>query len=450
MRNAQGVASMLESTDDADTPAGSEADPRWELIERIAATAGFARSGRLRDFLRYIGRQAINGRAEELSEHSIGVSVFHRSSSYDCSVDGIVRAHAVRLRSKLAEYFKDDGKDEPLRLTIPKGGYVPVFTPVRPEVLEPADAMEPGSSEDRFTGKTDGVVHRPRGLWLSISTYMVLATVVGLLGAALLRRDAWLERSFVPSTTADRFWTELFSGDRATLIVPGDNGLVLFENLTGETVSLHTYLSDFRPKQPLYLYGKSQALIAANLSWRRITTVVDLEITTDLEKLPEAANRDTKLVFARDLSLDELGGRNLIFIGADEANPWVELYQPLMNFTLENDAKKHVFVVQNRAPGPAEINEYLSNTDDPHEKVYGLIAYLPNINGAGKVLLLEGTSQAGTQAAAQFVLNNPRLTAFLHTLRQSRQAVPYFELLLESDKFADRASGSKIVAYRVH
>ena len=118
-----------------------------------------------------------------------------------------------------------------------------------------------------------------------------------------------------------------------------------------------------------------------------------------------------------------------------------------MNFTLENDAKKHVFVVQNRAPGPAEINEYLSNTDDPHEKVYGLIAYLPNINGAGKVLLLEGTSQAGTQAAAQFVLNNPRLTAFLHTLRQSRQAVPYFELLLESDKFADRASGSKIVAY---
>ena len=71
---------------------GSEADPRWELdAERIAATAGFARSGRLRDFLRYIGRQAINGRAEELSEHSIGVSVFHRPSSYDCSVDGIVR-----------------------------------------------------------------------------------------------------------------------------------------------------------------------------------------------------------------------------------------------------------------------------------------------------------------------------------------------------------------------
>ena len=85
---------------------------------------------------------------------------------------------------------------------------------------------------------------------------------------------------------------------------------------------LHTYLSDFRPKQPLYLYGKSQALIGREpvLGGASRPSSI-LKSPLNLEKLPEAANRDTKLVFARDLSLDELGGRNLIFIGADEGEP---------------------------------------------------------------------------------------------------------------------------------
>lgn len=96
--------------------------------DRVLASRLFSRSKRQADFLRYVVDTTLEGRADELKEFTLGLDVFNRDDSFDPSIDSIVRVEASRLRSKLREYYEDEGHDDAIRIEIPKGRYVPVFT----------------------------------------------------------------------------------------------------------------------------------------------------------------------------------------------------------------------------------------------------------------------------------------------------------------------------------
>ena len=102
-------------------------DPRWGVVERLLASPGFAKSGRLTQFLVYVCSSALAGRAAEINESQVGVNVFGRPTGYSPTEDSIVRSHARLLRKRLDEYFEGEGRGEPYRIRIPKGGYVPYF-----------------------------------------------------------------------------------------------------------------------------------------------------------------------------------------------------------------------------------------------------------------------------------------------------------------------------------
>jgi TolB-like protein len=96
-------------------------------MERIANSAMFAESERLRRFLRFTVESKLGGEPERLKEYVLGREVFDRRDGYDPRLDPIVRVEARRLRSKLSEYYSGPGRAEPIRIAYPKGSYVPVF-----------------------------------------------------------------------------------------------------------------------------------------------------------------------------------------------------------------------------------------------------------------------------------------------------------------------------------
>jgi adenylate cyclase len=110
----------------ADEPAIPAADIQAQL-ERILSSQGFATAGRGSRFLRYVVDQTLAGRGDELKEFSLGVEVFDRGEGYDPRVDSIVRVEAGRLRSKIDEFYNGEGKLDTVRISLPRGGYVPVF-----------------------------------------------------------------------------------------------------------------------------------------------------------------------------------------------------------------------------------------------------------------------------------------------------------------------------------
>ncbi len=96
-------------------------------LQRIEQSRGFRRSLRMTRFLRFVVEGKLDGRLDDLREIVLGMEVFDRGDSFDPAADNIVRVDAARLRAKLADYYENEGADEPLRITMPKGGYVPEF-----------------------------------------------------------------------------------------------------------------------------------------------------------------------------------------------------------------------------------------------------------------------------------------------------------------------------------
>jgi len=96
-------------------------------LQRILASPGFARNDRLSRFLRFVTEQHLAGKDQELKESVLAVEVFGRNPDYDSKRDPIVRTEAVRLRTRLGEYYSGSGKDDSLVIELPKGGYVPMF-----------------------------------------------------------------------------------------------------------------------------------------------------------------------------------------------------------------------------------------------------------------------------------------------------------------------------------
>ncbi|HLJ45819.1 MAG TPA: tetratricopeptide repeat protein [Bryobacteraceae bacterium] len=110
-------------------------------LERILASESFARSKRLSAFLRFIVERALAGRNDDIKEYRIGSEVYERGPDFDPKMDNVVRVEANRLRAKLRDYYDGAGREDPIRIEIPKGAYLPVFSCI--ERKRPPIALRP-------------------------------------------------------------------------------------------------------------------------------------------------------------------------------------------------------------------------------------------------------------------------------------------------------------------
>lgn len=113
------------------SPATSTLPTESEVLAqlgRIQSSPEFDVPERARQFLAYIVNETIAGREDRIKAYSIAVEVFGRDSSFDAQADPVVRIEAGRIRRALERYYLVAGQDDPIIITVPKGGYVPAFS----------------------------------------------------------------------------------------------------------------------------------------------------------------------------------------------------------------------------------------------------------------------------------------------------------------------------------
>ncbi|WP_422646656.1 hypothetical protein [Agrobacterium tumefaciens] len=81
---------------------------------------------RARRFLRFVVTETLEGRSMYLKAYTIADVVFGRRN-FDAQSDPAVRIEAGRIRRELERYYLMAGAGEPVVISIPKGGYVPIF-----------------------------------------------------------------------------------------------------------------------------------------------------------------------------------------------------------------------------------------------------------------------------------------------------------------------------------
>lgn len=143
-----------------------------QALARLLAWPDIARSPQLANFLSYIVERRLVGDAASIKAYSIAVDVFGRSPDFDPQADPIVRVQARRLRGLLDQYYRGPGVDDPLRIQLPIGRYVPDFVD---SATEPS--AKPIGRDPPIT--TDPPSHgRPRGHF-TLSWFVLLVLTLG-------------------------------------------------------------------------------------------------------------------------------------------------------------------------------------------------------------------------------------------------------------------------------
>lgn len=389
------------------------------MLLRAAAGPAFQKTHRLKDFLLYVGTRALEGREEEITEQRIGIHVFERGEDFSPAEDNIVRATARALRIKLKEHFEGEGRDEPWRIEIPKGSYVPVFTP--------APAESPPGQPAR--------VNR----WL-LAALVLLAAVA-----------AWLGWQLYASRTPRSLFTVLM-GDTASLsVVCSDSLHAHYQSLRGQLTPLEDYASGqvFTPEPPP---GSSERITALWPFFRAqlLSNQEDLRIALRLVRSLGPAAR-IELRHPRTLRMTDFrDGGDFLLMAARRANPWVGLFESDLNFQMVFTNLANVAEVHNTNPTPGEQAVYLTAIDGKRTgKAYGRIALTPGLAGKGRILLVAGTTGQATDAAGEVLLNPESLLVVERRLgRKLDPRDARLEILLETAAVGGSTRGYRILSVR--
>ncbi|MEK1902469.1 MAG: hypothetical protein AAAB19_23180 [Rhizobium sp.] len=191
-----------------------------QQLERILSSPEFRLPERAGRFLEFIVNETLAGRREYLKAFTIAQAVFGRDANFDAQQDPCVRIEAGRLRRELEHYYLTAGSTDRIIITVPRGGYVPVFD-VRQDI-EHADISSfvraprpiPGRDEAEQVNVVRSTISRDgAGSHVSRFRYWLLAGGVGivLVSVAAMLQHANL---FDSETKAERGVTS-----RPTIVV---------------------------------------------------------------------------------------------------------------------------------------------------------------------------------------------------------------------------------------
>jgi hypothetical protein len=427
-------------------------DPRWQLAQRVVASKSFAKSALLSKFLLYVCDRALSGRTDEISENQIGVHVFVRKQGYNPGEDNIVRNYARQVRQRLDHYFEEEGRSEELRISIPLGKYIPVFAPNHAsEPISPSTQSEkelPSLSalnRSELLPVPSSVPSLPRSRSTPLRALLALLFVV-LCGAAV-----WKTLKRVHPISGDPshpLWAQIFDNERQTFLVPSDDGIVMFQNLTGHTVHLAEYVSReyLSIKSPFNIDAQN----LADLDAQRYTSIADLDAVLKFSRVPEATPAHFLIRYARELHMEDLKDSNAILLGSTYSNPWVELFQKNLNFEFNYEPHPNASFIANKHPAAGESAVYTNDATAPSHRTYAVVALVPNLNNTGWILIVEGLTMAGTQAATDILFNREEMRSVLEKAAAGNGRLKPFELLIETRSFGSNSPQATIIASRIY
>lgn len=96
-------------------------------LQRVLSAPEFVASERMTGFLGFVVNETLYGQTDRIKQYTIATKVFDRDSDFNQQIDPIVRVQAAKIRRALQRYYYEEGRDDPVRIDIPKGTYVPTF-----------------------------------------------------------------------------------------------------------------------------------------------------------------------------------------------------------------------------------------------------------------------------------------------------------------------------------
>lgn len=421
-------------------------------LDRLTRSDALRRSRRLQQFLRYVTEVTLAGEASTINEYLLGIEVFDRGPDYNAADDSIVRRQAHALRHKLAEYYASEGKQDPIRIEIPLGHYVPSFERNIAELEAAAsDPAEEVAAERK----------RPIGY---------AAILVGGLALLALGLSFWFGRASAPQPTSvataglpaspaiRELWGPwLDSDEEATIVFSSPLGAVIkhypvplaadsFPPRIAVPPALET---NFRDK--LNLGSGGHLYISPTLTDTKAGESLG---AVQLAALFASRGLPVRATTAALLTWEDFRQRNLILLGHNEQNTWMDPLLEGYPLQLQATAPSRQRRIVNTDPRQGEPDFYEIDypaSDGESTIEQALVSMIPGTDGLHQLLLISGLNTQATLMAIEFLTSEERAEQLVSKLREDdpdHQGPWHFQLVLRADVRERVATGGSIELVR--
>jgi len=422
-------------------------EKREELC-RILESKYFVHSPKKTRFLEFVAEQTFQGNGEKLNEYLIGVEVYERGVDFDPQRDPIVRVQAHEIRRVLKKYYEENGHGSSIRLDLPSGHYVPIFS--RSEVQDAVSDELPISV---------AVPEKPS----ADRRLLALAVILGVLCvvmASLLVATNWSNRRGTPTRAQaaalpeglDWFWHPFLPpADPPLVTIPnhpllraahdGDSATTI---ASGHEIPKAS-LPEFR--DTIHFRELKRFLFVPSLT--DFTSVGETLGVVNLCEMFSTVGQKCLVQQSRLVNLEEIKGDNAILLGGNQA--WSgRVFLNVEGFHFQSG------VILNRKPQAGEQAVYKPEFDSVTNQLtrdYAVVLMLPNETKEKRVLLIYGIYTQGSQAAIEYLTNTERMSELRSALRKlspDRESIPqYFQLLLTTTVENSVPGKASLVAVRI-
>ena len=395
-----------------------------QQLNRMLKSRHFRNSRRYPAFLAHIVRRTLDGDLDSLKERILGIDVFKRPHDYDTGADPVVRITAGEVRKRIALYYHDEGTVQELRIELPPGSYVPVFS--APANGIPAPEASSGVSPSTFSGarrsepaQLEPTAEKPasgyRRRWIIAGTAAFLLLIAAAAGFFVWKS----ERSPIES-----MWRPFFGSPDPVLVVVG---------------SPLGRLANQGPDSGVPQDSHSHVHMSFN----------DALALTEITGLLDIHHQPYHVQTAATTSLDDLRKRPVVLIGAF-GNPWSGRILNSLRFSLlrqqisPDGSTALGSIVDRRHPGAMWSFDFTKPVT-VNFKDYAIVARLHSDLTEGPVTVVAGLSAAATESAGEFVCT-PEYLEQIRTIAPSKWRDKNLELVLEVPMVEGKPGHSQVIA----
>jgi hypothetical protein len=414
-------------------------------LDLVLQSQAFRRSERHARFLRFVCEATLSGEASRLNEYLIAHRVFDRGTDYSPGEDSVVRRQAYTLRQKLQEYYAAEGKNNPVRIELPTGRYVPTFKfqdlqPVIEHIYEPP--LPASVATAAFPWKTA----------LFIVAIALSCGIAGWFAGVRGQRLPGVDPVFA------RIWGPLLSNSEVSVIC-FSNALTAGIRRTEQPFSEDTLTRGILlSEQEAERIRKKFSLPAGGYFYMN-PAVAHAKMgeamgSIGLTAMFTRAGVPVRATQSRYLNWQDFRNQNLILLGHDEANQWLDPILTKLPFRLARttvDKPRRIVIAEPRQQEHSEYYPDYSKGLDPPSEDYALISILSGIDGRHGLALINGVNTEGTLMALEYLTETVSLRALEAALKKMdprHSGLWHFQAILHSELRDGVPVGIELVTLR--
>ncbi|HLK50243.1 MAG TPA: hypothetical protein VKT49_19005 [Bryobacteraceae bacterium] len=395
-------------------------------VERILESDTFRNSDALRRLLRFLADKRLAGEADQLKEYSVGIDALGKPATYDPRHDSTVRIQVSRLRQKLAEYYRTEGKNDAMLVDLPKGRFKltceeNVMVAARPAVEERASAaVTLSQTRTRLNRRV-----------LLLSTGLLVAVIWALIATAQAWRERERTRLFAALWTPEleQLWQPFLNSEKPLLISIADPPFVQFKGF-GAYRDLTLNRWDDIMKSPA-VASIRKALgnvdVQPNVYY---APMGEVNASFLIGKLLGPRVQGLSLLRTSELSFQQLANNNVLFIGApvffENQLQGLPVRLELVN------ARPGIHILHPRSGEPAVMADQVPTGSSEDGEAYVLVTHVPGPLGTSEIEAFTSNRTPGRLTAVEWFTEPSHARILADKLRAPDGRIPrYFQVVLK-------------------